>query len=68
MTLREFISSPVGCHSCESRNPVLIINRILKTVSKSGLRYVIYHQAKNAGGSKNTKADVFKSETFKSAI
>ncbi|MHB8282841.1 MAG: hypothetical protein ACYDDE_08590 [bacterium] len=23
--MREFIVSPVGCHSCESRNPVLLI-------------------------------------------
>ncbi|MHB1645120.1 MAG: hypothetical protein ACYCSW_01235 [bacterium] len=39
MTLRGFIVSPDGCHSCESRNPVLFSIQISKTFSNAGLKY-----------------------------
>ncbi|MHB1679091.1 MAG: hypothetical protein ACYCTB_01085 [bacterium] len=41
MTLRGFIVSPVGCHSRESGNPVLLIIEILLIVSMEGLKRVI---------------------------
>ncbi|MHB1665753.1 MAG: hypothetical protein ACYCT7_10950 [bacterium] len=39
MTLREFIVSPVWCHSCESRNPVLLIIEISLIVSIAGFNF-----------------------------
>ncbi|MHB1664754.1 MAG: hypothetical protein ACYCT7_05775 [bacterium] len=44
MTLRGFIVSPVWCHSCESRNPVLLIIEISLIVSIAELRknYYLY--------------------------
>ncbi|MHB1646336.1 MAG: hypothetical protein EVG15_04895 [Candidatus Acididesulfobacter diazotrophicus] len=38
VTLMDFKSSPVRCHSCESGNPVLLIIKISLIVSIAGLR------------------------------